>query len=187
MRDLRGNDIGQAVDFRDQEPAHQTQHPWPEETTVSAGNGVVFRQNPPEGEERAYMTLFMEVYPPDASFIRGQGETKQACEDAAWAKYQLALNCTDGTGEHTWEPRHYRNGVGFCSRCNTYKSRAFTEAEVATFGQPAKEQSSGLLDGLAEALVQRAQRRASGQTPSTSMLEDLRDSVLDTPENNHPE
>lgn len=173
MRDLRGNDIGQAVDFRDQGPAHQAAHPWPAETIVSAGKGVVFVTNPKEGQEKTYMTLFMEVYPPDVSFIRGQGVSFQECEDAAWDKYQLALKCLDGSGIHDWQPRKHRNGAGFCSRCNTFKSGVFTPEEVAAF-DPVEEKPSGILDGLVDALEKRAQQRGS---KNTSLLEDLRNSV----------
>lgn len=133
MREIiTGRDIGTTVDFRSQ-GSYEARHPWPAETTVSAGTGVVFIRNAKPGEARSYGTLFMEVYPPGASFIRGEGETPQACEDAAWAKYQLALQCSDQSGTHDSEPRDYRNGAGFCTKCNTFRSKIFTGEQLGQF------------------------------------------------------
>lgn len=130
MREIMtGRDIGTTIDFRTQR-TYEARHPWPADTTVSAGRGVVFLRNAKEGEPGSYATLFMEVYPPGASFIRGEGVAPETCEDAAWAKYQLALNCSDGSGSHNWEPRKYRNGAGFCSRCNTFGSEVFTGEQL---------------------------------------------------------
>lgn len=134
MRALMTNkDIGTTIEFRagfGEQHTHEAKHPWPAETVVSAGTGVVFRRKPKEGEDRSYNTLFMEVYPPGAAFIRGEGDSPEACEDAAWAKYQVALNCSDGSGSHDWEPRDYHNGAGFCSRCNTFGSEVFTAEQL---------------------------------------------------------
>lgn len=134
MRALMTNkDIGTTIDFRagfGEPRTHEARHPWPAETVVSAGSGIVFRRNAKEGEPRSYSTLFMEVYPPGACFIRGEGESTEACEEAAWAKYQLALNCSDGSGTHDWEPRGYHNGAGFCSRCSTFGSEVFTAEQL---------------------------------------------------------
>jgi hypothetical protein len=133
MRELMtGRNIGTTIDFRSQ-GTYEAHHPWPDTTRVSAGQGIVFRRNAKEGEPSSYGTLFMEVYPPGAAFIRGEGETPQACEDAAWAKYQLALHCSDQSGRHTWESRGYTNGAGFCSRCNTFGSRIFTGEQLGQF------------------------------------------------------
>ncbi|KIA72671.1 hypothetical protein ANMWB30_24390 [Arthrobacter sp. MWB30] len=132
MRDLTGKDIGTTIDFRTQGP-YEARCPWPAETHVSAGLGVVFQRNIDKTEPASYKTLFLEVYPPGASFIRGEGATPEACEDAAWKKYQLALNCTDHSGHHDWQPRGYRNGAGFCSRCNTFAARIFTGEQLGQF------------------------------------------------------
>ncbi|MEU6263700.1 hypothetical protein [Saccharopolyspora shandongensis] len=72
----------------------------------------------------------MEIYPPGAAFIRSEGQTPAECEDSAWAQYQHALDCTDGTGRHDWESRGYRNGAGFCSRCNTVDPQVFTGEQL---------------------------------------------------------
>jgi hypothetical protein len=122
---ITGDDIGTTIDFRTIGP-YEAQHPWPEETVVSAGRGTVFVRKTNE----SYSTLFMEVYPPGAAFIRGEGETPGACEAAAWNKYQLAVNCTDGSGTHDWESRGWMNGAGFCSRCDTFGSSVFTGDEL---------------------------------------------------------
>lgn len=129
MHDLYGKEIGSTIDFRSQ-GTYETQHPWPAETTVSAGKGIVFARNTKEDEPTSYGTLFMEVYPPGAAFIRGEGDSPESCENAAWAKYQLAINCSDGSGNHDWEARNYQNGAGFCSRCNTFGSKVFTGEQL---------------------------------------------------------
>lgn len=100
MREIiTGRDIGNTINFRP-EGDYEVRHPWPAETTVSAGRGVVFVRKPKDGQRASYGTLFMEVYPPGAAFIRGERENAEDCGDAAWAKYQLALNCTDGSDSH---------------------------------------------------------------------------------------
>jgi hypothetical protein len=124
MKDIYGNEIGTTITFRGGAGDHEAQHAWPAETAVSAGRGVVF------GKTGSYGTLFMEVYPPGASFIRGEGETPAACEDACWAAYQRALHCVEGRTEHELEPRGYKNGAGFCKHCNTFVSHAFTAEQL---------------------------------------------------------
>ena len=106
MQDLFGDDIGTTIDFRSQ-GSYGARHPWPEETAVSAGGGVVLSDEP----GKSYSTLFMEVCPPEASFIRGEGATPAECEDAAWTKYQRALHCIEPHTAHEFEPRNYKNGA----------------------------------------------------------------------------
>ncbi|WP_371793098.1 hypothetical protein OG285_32735 [Streptomyces sp. NBC_01471] len=125
-------DTGTTIDFRSQGPC-EVRHPWPAETAVCAVSGVVLIRNAKEGERTSYTMLFMEVYPPEAAFIRGEGATPEACEDTAWAKYQRALNCSDGSGSHNWEARGYRNGAGFCSRCGTFGSQIITSEQLDQF------------------------------------------------------
>lgn len=126
---ISGEDVGTTIEFRGQ-GAHQAQHPWPETTIVSAGKGLVFRR----GTRESYRTLFIEVYPPGASIIRGEGETFEACENAAWTKYQNALSCpASEDGSHQWVPRGHKNGAGFCAHCNTFKSKAFTGQDLGQF------------------------------------------------------
>lgn len=135
MRDIYGRDVGSTISFRGAIPDQEMRHPWPDETHVSAGRGVVFVR----GTTDSYRTLFIEVYPPGASFIRGEGETPEQCEDACWAKYQLALNCVEGH-EHKWAPYvtrkdgtagdRYKNGAGFCVHCNTFATEVFTRENL---------------------------------------------------------
>jgi hypothetical protein len=133
MRAIMTNeDVGTTIDFRSA-GIHQARHPWPEATVVSAGRGLVFVRNAKPGEPKSYGTLFIEVYPPGAAFIRGEGVSAEECENAAWAKYQLAVHCTDGSGTHDWEPRDYHNGAGFCSRCKTFGSKVFTGEQLGQF------------------------------------------------------
>lgn len=138
MQDLYGQDIGNTIDFRTA-GSFDAQHPWPSETITSAGHGVVFKRNPKEGEPGSYQTLFLEVYPPGAAFIRGEGETPEDCENAAWAKYELALHCVDHSDAHDWQPRGYQNGAGFCSRCNTFGSQVFTGEQLGQFCKVCQE------------------------------------------------
>lgn len=129
MRSIYGDELGDTIDFRTV-GAYDMAHPWPAETAVSAGRGLVFVR----GTKDSYTTLFMEVYPPGASFIRGEGETPAECENAAWAKYQAALHCPAAEdGAHAWEPRDYVNGAGFCHHCNTFRARCFTGEELGQF------------------------------------------------------
>lgn len=125
---MTGADLGTHISFRTA-GFYEVHHPWPEETVVSAGKGLVVVRG---GQD--YTTLFMEVYPPGASFIRGQGATPAECEDAAWAKYQLALHCLPeralSAQDHEWEPRGYRNGAGLCLHCDAFKAQAFTGEEL---------------------------------------------------------
>ena len=131
MHDIYGKDVGATIDFHKfghiDGSTHEAIHPWPEDTRVSAGGGVVF------AKEGNYTTLFMEVYPPGASFIRGEGATPQECEESCWDQYQKALRCPSGT--HEWESRKYRNGAGFCKHCGTFKSDAFTGEQLGQLCQ----------------------------------------------------
>jgi hypothetical protein len=190
MRALMTNqDIGTTIEFRagfGEQHSHEARHPWPTETVVSAGTGVVFRRSAKEGEPRSYKTLFMEVYPPGAAFIRGEGESPEACEDAAWAQYQRALNCSDGSGTHDWEPRDYHNGAGFCSRCNTFGSAVFTGEQLGQFCKICgtgtthhwhKNESNGSQEFLCEEHY--AEHKPAERVPSDHPLAQLLDGLLD--------
>lgn len=129
MKDIYGADIGTTIPFNryGNDMDHPAQYPWPAETQVSAGRGVVLSKEP----GKSYSTLFMEVYPPGASFIRGEGTTAAECEDSAWKQYLSALSCPGTESmQHEFEPRGYKNGAGFCKHCNTFKSEAFTGEQL---------------------------------------------------------
>lgn len=186
MREIiTGRDIGTTINFRTQ-GEYRARHPWPAETVVSAGSGLVFVRNPREGEPTSYRTLFMEVYPPGASFIRGEGDSPESCEDAAWAKYQLARQCSDGSGIHAWEARGYRNGAGFCTRCNTFASKAFTGEQLGQLCKTCgtgttyswhKNEDTGAEEFLCEEHYRK--RKPARRTPSENSLAQFLDSLGD--------
>lgn len=86
------------------------QHPWPEDCSVqSGGSGVVFRSEEQGGN---YQTAFFEAFPRNPlCFIRGEGASVQAAEDAAYAKFQRQQTCT-----HNFE-RVNKKGRGRCQDC----------------------------------------------------------------------
>lgn len=147
MRGLYGDDIG---DVWPRLGGARARHPWPAETVCSAGpRGLVFSAG-----GGTYRTLFIEVYPPGASFIRGEGATAQQAEDSCWAQYQAALSCPGSAdGAHDVKPWRtaadgtpgvrYHNGAGFCSRCATFVSAAFTPDQL---GQWCAVCGAGVLD-----------------------------------------
>jgi len=94
---------------------------WPEECSVQCGErGIVIS---PNGN---YRTAFFEAFPKDPrTFIRGQGETIELAERAAWDKYQRIMSC----GNHEFERRGYKNGSGFCKYCDLFKSNVFEPSE----------------------------------------------------------
>lgn len=186
MREIMtGRDICTTIDFRGQ-GTYEARHPWPAETIVSAGGGVVFRRNAKPGEPGSYTTLFMEVYPPGAAFIRGEGEAPESCEEVAWTKYQVALHCSDGSGAHDWEARSYRNGAGFCSRCNTFGSQVFTGEQLGQLCKICgagttyhwhKDEATGAEVFLCEEHY--VEHKPARRTPSDHPLGQLFDSLLD--------
>ncbi|MFY0516348.1 hypothetical protein ACOMCU_00760 [Lysinibacillus sp. UGB7] len=91
------------------------------DTTVQGGDvGLVLT------DKGNYKTAFVEAFPKNPrTFIRGEGKTISEAEDDAWEQYQRVLNC-DG---HEFERRGYRNGAGFCKKCNIFKSKVFEPSE----------------------------------------------------------
>lgn len=101
-------------------------NPWPEDAFVQGGhNGVVFGRK----REDHYRTAYFEVMPRGGGFLRGEGETLEAAEDDAWAKYERHNAC-DG---HEFEPRGYRNGAGFCKKCGKFASNVFSGEDLGQF------------------------------------------------------
>ena len=136
MKTIYGEEIGTTIDFRTIGP-YETTHPWPQDTLVRAGKGVVIVRGT-NGQN--YQTLFMECYPPEGGFLRGEGEDPKACEDDAWNKYQLMIYCTDRSAGHTPQPRGRTDGAGFCSKCNTFIPDAgFTGQQLGQFCYVCKE------------------------------------------------
>jgi hypothetical protein len=120
-----------------QEP-YVCQKDWPEDCFVQCGdNGMVLKATGFEAtmtsenfkelgeniaENYAYTTAFFEAFPNNPNtFIRGEGKSVEEAEESAWKKFRKYADCE----EHEFEKRNYRNGAGFCKKCNMFKSRAF--------------------------------------------------------------
>lgn len=100
------------------------QHPWPADTYLQGGErGIVLVEG-----GTSYSTAFVEAFPrsPD-TFLRGEGATIADAEDDCWQKYQKLAACPAHPEHGPFEPRGYRNGSGFCTRCNTWFSRVLPE------------------------------------------------------------
>lgn len=102
-------------------------HEWPEDCAVQGGTkGLVI------SAKGNYRTAFFEAFPTNPStFLRGEGETVEAAEEAAWQKWQRILNCPNG-GVHEYETRGYKNGCGFCKHCGLFTSGVFDLAEIGS-------------------------------------------------------
>lgn len=81
-----------------------------------------------------YTTAFVECFP-ETSFIRGEGLTLAAADDACWAQLQAFLDCN-----HEFEARGRRNGGGTCKHCGQFNATAFTPEQLGltctTCGKP---------------------------------------------------
>ena len=152
---------------------HVTEHPWPEDCFLQGGSrGLVI------SSKGNYATAFVEAFPTEpATFIRGQGETVQAADDDAWAKYQSYLQCPG----HEFEPRGYTNGAGFCVHCKMFGSEVFTAEQLGLFcavcGTPTNYQVTAGQAHCADHTMTREQRVAAGHKPSA--LEKLFDAFAD--------
>lgn len=87
-------------------------------------------------------TAFVECFP-EGSFFRGEGATVAEADDACWAKLHAYLNCPG----HNWEPRHYRNGSGYCTVCGQYGSEVLTAAQLSLFCTTCGEPTFNTLTG----------------------------------------
>lgn len=91
-------------------------HPWPADVFVQGGGrGLVFD---PKGEG-SYTTAFVEAFP-GATFLRGEGPTLEAAEDACWAQYVVWRDCPHDKG---YDRGPYRNGSGHCVLCGTWLNK----------------------------------------------------------------
>lgn len=89
---------------------------WPEDCTVQWGNGII-PANP-----------FFEAFPAGGGFIRGDGETLEAAERAAFAKWEREAVCRP----HFWSRWHptrgtYLNTGAHCRKCGCFHSGVFRE------------------------------------------------------------
>lgn len=109
-------------------------YPWEGVELLQGGDrGVVVG-----GANGGYRTAFVEAFI-DGTFIRGEGETIEKAEKAAWKQYQQRQQCPG----HEWEPRGYKNRAGFCKHCNTFQSDVIDPAD---FGFICVECSMGTFD-----------------------------------------
>lgn len=94
---------------------------WPDDCSVQCGDrGIVLSAN------GSYRTAFFEAFPKDPkTFIRGQGETIEMAERAAWNNYERIVGCNS----HEFERRGYKNGSGICKHCELFKSNVFEPSE----------------------------------------------------------
>ena len=96
---------------------------WPDDYYVQWGSGGLVISKKPSG---SYTTAFFEAFAPsgsdDGGFIRGEGETIEAAERAAFAQWEKEYTC-----QHRWGRRGYTNGGGICCNCGAFKSGVFPE------------------------------------------------------------
>lgn len=68
-----------------------------------------------------------EIYSQDPdSYFSGWGDNFKEAEEKGWKKFQAYRNCD----QHDFERRDYTNGVGFCKKCNLFKSKAFLPSTI---------------------------------------------------------
>lgn len=67
--------------------------------------------------EGSYRTAFFEAFPTrPKTFIRGEGPSLAAAEEAAWTKYKRIKECP----AHDFERRGREDEYGFCRHCNLF-------------------------------------------------------------------
>lgn len=126
----------------------EARHPWPEGTYVQGGSkGLVIKH-----EGGTYRTAFVEAFPrePD-TFLRGEGATVEEAEDACWAKWERIVACPAHPEHGPFEPRMYRNGAGFCTRCGAWFPKVLPEDEPpVTLGEAVGHAMTHHMDALVE-------------------------------------
>lgn len=112
---------------------------WLRSTTVQWGaRGVVVG--------RSGTTAFFEAFPRDgtAGFIRGEGETLEEAEAAAYRKWLLHATCLTRDG-HRWSRARrladgkvstYTNGGTFCLKCGAFASAMQPIVELGAYRSP---------------------------------------------------
>lgn len=98
------------------EPAR---HPWPEGTFLQGGTPFF----------KGGRVRFVEAFPPEGGFFRGDAPTVAEAETQCWDKYQRSVACP----EHDWDARGYTNGGGFCRRCGVFGTHVFTGEQLGQF------------------------------------------------------
>ena len=128
---------------------------WPETTYVQWGGGGLVVKNDGSG----YRTAFFEACPDDNSsgFIRGEGESIEAAERSAFARWEREINC-----QHThWQRREYRNGLGFCAKCGAAKSVFQPIHTLGYWRKPIQKHEEWLLEDIDfdDPIISRYQRK----------------------------
>lgn len=113
------------------------QFAWPPGTFIQGHQ----RRTP--NEQHPNRNAFVEICPPEGSFFRADAPSVTEAEAKAWERYQKMIAC----GEHgPYEPRHYDNGAGFCTRCGTWFSDVCPEAKVERPPSPETQQWLEMLE-----------------------------------------
>lgn len=119
-------------------------HPWPAGTFLQAGSTyarvpatAAHKADPDvyvhEGHALVESGRFMEAFPETPStFLRGEGATFIAAEDALWARWTRITGCGSPSGSHEYETRGYRNGAGICVHCGLFSSGVFDLKEIGS-------------------------------------------------------
>lgn len=90
-------------------PDYTCKYDWPTDCFVQCGGkGVVIGNQ----HKKGYVTAFFEAFPSN-NFIRGEGETVDLAEDAAWKKYQVMATCP----EHHFIKSESRKRDAVCECC----------------------------------------------------------------------
>jgi len=89
---------------------HQATHDWPEHVFVQGGlHGLVWTR------DGGYYTAFVEAFLDEPrGFVRGEGETLEAAEQACWERYRTVVACHPG---HEFERRGRTDGYAWCMHC----------------------------------------------------------------------
>jgi len=82
---------------------------WPTDCFVQCGGKGIVMGNQ---HKKGYVTAFFEAFPFN-NFIRGEGETVDLAEDAAWKKYQVMATCS----EHHFIEDKKRKRDAVCEHC----------------------------------------------------------------------
>lgn len=121
--------LGRAVEYWPKQP-------WPNETTVQWGHGIV-PANP-----------FFEAFV-GGTFLRGDADSIEAAEAKAFAKYRTFVEC-----DHVWSRTSrrrgtYTNGAGWCVKCDSFKSKAFEPiVELGAKRKPISKSCAFLIEDI---------------------------------------
>jgi hypothetical protein len=101
---------------------YDSPHDYGDAMVQGGHNGLVINT---KDTTQSYRTAFVEAFIDD-TFVRGEGKTLEAADDACWAKIVKQRSCSG----HEFTPRSYTNGAGFCKLCGYFESRCFTGEDL---------------------------------------------------------